>query len=134
MSTIYRHLLRLMLAAVVGGMTLMLLPTASAKAEAPALNVFEVLSSKGITALESGHPYNLTANLTVTFNARLDNGDGVNLKIVKHSGSLHNNPSEKYSGYYSNPKSFIKTEDTCAAFQIGMTGRRKLPQKDALHP
>jgi len=101
MSTIYRHLLRLMLAAVVGAMMLMLLPTASTLAEAPALNVFEILHNKGIATLESGHRYNLTDNLTVTFNARLDNGDGVNLKIVKHSGSLHDNPSENYSGYYA---------------------------------
>jgi hypothetical protein len=108
MSKMYRHLLRLMLAAVVGSMVFIFLPTASAKAEAPVLNVFEMLHNKGITSLESGRSYTLSANLTVTFNARLDNGDSVNLKIVKHSGSLHDNRSEKYSGYYAQ---FSRGED-----------------------
>ena len=99
MSMIYRHLLRLMLAAVVGAIPLMLLSTPSVKAEAPAVNVFEILRKQGITTLKSGQPYNLTDHLTVTFNARLDNGNSVDLEIVQHSGLLHDNPSENYSGY-----------------------------------
>ena len=98
---IYRHLLRLLLAAVVGAMPLTLLPTSSAKAEAPAVNVFEILHNQGITTLKSGQPYNLTDHITVTFNARLDNGAGVNQEIAKHSGPLHDHPSENYSGYYA---------------------------------
>lgn len=101
MSMIYRHLLRLMLAAVVGAVPLTLLPTPSVKAEAPAVNVFEILHKQGITKLKSGQPYNLTDHITVTFHARLDNGNSVDLEIVKHSGRLHDNPSENYTGYYA---------------------------------
>jgi hypothetical protein len=101
MSMIYHHLLRLMLVAVVGAIMLTLLPTPSANAEAPAVNVFEILHKQGITTLKSGQPYNLTDQLTVTFNARLDNGNGVNLEIIKRSGPLHDNPAENYSGYYA---------------------------------
>ena len=108
MSILYRHLLRLMLAAVLGAVPLTLLPTASAKAEAPAVNVFEILHTQGITTLKSGQPYNLTDDLTVTFNARLDNGNGVDLEIVRHSGRLHDNLSKNYSGYYAQ---FSQAED-----------------------
>ena len=57
MSMIYRHLLRLILATVVGVLPLTLLPTASAQAEAPAVNVFEILRKQGITTLKSGQLY-----------------------------------------------------------------------------
>jgi hypothetical protein len=92
MSIIYRHLLRLLLAAVVGAMLLTLLPTRSVKAEAPAVNVFELLHKQGNTTLKSGQPYNVTDHLTITVNARLDNGNGVNLEIVKHSARSTTTP------------------------------------------
>jgi hypothetical protein len=58
-----------MLAAIVGAMLLTLLPTSSAKAEAQAVNVFELLHKQGNTTLKSGQPYNLTDHLTITVNS-----------------------------------------------------------------
>lgn len=89
-------------------------------AEAPEQPLYELLKSTGVDKLEVGKTYTVAGDLTVTLVSAV-NGKGtqVDLELVKRTGTLLTDPSQKFTGIFAEkgtrtnmaPAAISETED-----------------------